>query len=160
MTGSPDQIEMGDMTGMLGFLLRLAQIDAYDRLFAEASMADASLTELSILYLVQLNPGIRQGVLATVLRIKRAHMTKILQALDARGLCRFTIPAEDRRAVQLWLTDAGETMISTSWSSVCNRESRVANGLTAPETATLKRLLRKFIGMPPHVQPLTKGSHR
>ncbi|MFN4155854.1 MAG: MarR family winged helix-turn-helix transcriptional regulator [Paracoccaceae bacterium] len=160
MVNNPEQIEMGDMAGMLGFLLRLAQTDAYERLFDGEALTDASLTELSILHLVQLNPGIRQGVLAKALRIKRAHMTKIVQALDERDLCRFTIPAEDRRAVQLWLTDAGQAMISTAWPSVCASESRVATGLTAPEAVTLKRLLRKFIGMPPLLQPLTEGSRR
>lgn len=142
---------VSDLDGHLGFLLRLAHLDSFTRFFSAAALTESQLTEATLLHLLHLNPGIRQGVLARRLRIKRAHMTKIVQGLEARHLVAQAIPPEDRRSVSLNLTAAGEAHLATLWPAVLEGEARVPAGLTQTERARLLVLLRKLIANPPHL---------
>jgi DNA-binding MarR family transcriptional regulator len=137
--------DLGSMTDSLGFLLRLAQIDAFGRFFAKGDLADLGLGEISILRGIGLNPGVRQGVLAQALRIKRAHMTKIIRALEVRGLVRSAVPPEDRRSVTLWLTEAGQGWLQDHWPEVEAREALVPHDMEPADVDQLKHLLRRFL---------------
>jgi DNA-binding MarR family transcriptional regulator len=142
---------VSDLGGHLGFLLRLAHLDSFSRFFSAAALTESQLTEATILHLLKLNPGIRQGVLARQLRIKRAHMTKIVQGLEGRGLVRQAIPEEDRRSVTLTLTGAGAAHLESLWPSVQAGEARVPVGLTPTERTRLLALLQKLISTPPRL---------
>lgn len=144
---------VNDLDGHLGFLLRLAHLDSFGRFFAAAALGESQLTEATLLHLLQLNPGVRQGVLARHLRIKRAHMTKIVQGLEARGLVTLSVPPEDRRSVTLTLTAAGAAQLDRLWPAVEEGEARVPLGLTAAERTRLLALLRKLVATPPHLPP-------
>lgn len=139
---------VSDLDGHLGFLLRLAHLDSFSRFFSAANLTESQLTEATLLHLLQLNPGIRQGVLARQLRLKRAHMTKIVQGLEARGLVRQAIPEEDRRSVTLTLTEAGAEALAALWPAVMAGETRVPAGLTPAERVRLLGLLQKLIATP------------
>ena len=65
-----------------------------------------------MLTLILHNPGIRQGVLARRLMIKRAHMTKLIRSLEKSGYVERTIPDEDRRSVTLRLKCEGREATS------------------------------------------------
>jgi DNA-binding MarR family transcriptional regulator len=142
---------VSDLEGHLGFLLRLAHLDSFSRFFSAAALTESQLTEATLLHLLGLNPGIRQGVLARQLRIKRAHMTKIIQGLEGRGLVALSVPPEDRRSVTLTLTEAGAAHLHTLWPAVLQGEARVPAGLTAPEQTRLLALLQKLIAIPPRL---------
>ncbi len=142
------ELDLGGLEDRLGFLLRIAQLEAYDRFFAGALPGNARLTETTLLQIVALNPGVRQGVLARTLRFKRAHMTKIVRGLEEAGLIRSDIPSEDRRSVALWLTEAGKRRVEDGWSEVEQREARVSGALSVAEAAELRRLLRRFLAIP------------
>ena len=141
------EVDLGGMNDSLGFLLRLAQIDAFDRFFAKGDLSELGLGEISILRGIGLNPGVRQGVLALALRIKRAHMTKIIKAMEGRGWVRSAVPVEDRRAVTLWLTGAGQDWLDRHWPEVEAREALVPQGMAAADAAQLKHLLRRFVAL-------------
>jgi DNA-binding MarR family transcriptional regulator len=142
---------VSDLDGHLGFLLRLAHLDSFTRFFSAAALSEGQLTEATLLHLLRLNPGIRQGVLARHLRLKRAHMTKIIQGLEGRGLVAQAVPAEDRRSVTLTLTEAGAAHLASLWPAVLEGEGRVPAGLTPAERARLLALLQKLIATPPRM---------
>lgn len=144
---SDDAQILAAMTDQIGFLLRIAQLDAFEQLYDKADLSDAGLTELTILHLVAQFPGIRQGILANALRIKRAHMTKIVRASLARGLLAAEVPAEDRRAVSLSLTAAGADLVARAWPELQRAESNVAANLDPAEKAQLCGLLSKLLGL-------------
>jgi DNA-binding MarR family transcriptional regulator len=143
--GADHDIRLGNMDNSLGFLLRLAQIDAFDRFFADGDLAELGLGEISILHGIALNSGVRQGVLAQALRIKRAHMTKIIRAIEGRGLIRSAVPPKDRRSVELWLTEAGQLWLDQHWPEVETREAQVSRGMAPDDVDRLKHLLRMFL---------------
>nr|WP_304363812.1 MarR family winged helix-turn-helix transcriptional regulator [Jiella sp. LLJ827] len=101
---------------------------------------------LSVLILIGENPGIRQGVLAQTLMIKRSHMAKIVQGFGEKGLVARRVPADDRRSVELRLTDKGESLVASTMPKFLAHEAASADSLTAEERQTLLALLTKFHG--------------
>lgn len=143
-TGAPD---LGHLTGSLGFLLRLAQIKAFGIFFEGLNGADIKPGEFTVIYVIHLNPNIRQGFLAEHLRIKRAHMTKLIRRFEEQGLVTRHISKDDRRAIHLRLTTAGETLVMRHADTVLAQAGREAERLTPDEARQLIQLLRKYTGL-------------
>lgn len=147
MTSQPDMLNWGLLGNSLGFLLRLAQLEAFDAYFAKTEAAALPPGSLSILLMVRQNPGVRQGIVARALRVKRAHMTKIVHGMEQAGHIRGVIPNNDRRAVELHLTEAGLDAACRAWDAVRAHEAVPSNTLTEDETSTLCALLRKYLSL-------------
>ena len=140
-------LDYGPLAGSLGFLLRLSQLKSFDDFFAALGPLDVRPGEMSVLMVLARNPGIRQGVLAEALSIKRAHMAKMVRALEEAGLIRRTVPQDDRRAMELWLTERGQARLAALRPAFAAHEAPPVDGLSPHEAETLKRLLRKSVGM-------------
>lgn len=130
-----------------GFMLRLAQLRVYEHFFSEVGERGLKPGEFSVLWVIRNNPGIRQSILGQSLMIKRAHMTKLIRALEDQGLLSRKIPDEDRRAVELTLTKKGETEAHAASEWFFAYEEGVGANLSAGEREQLLSLLRKFIGI-------------
>ncbi|MCB1334083.1 MAG: MarR family transcriptional regulator [Roseivivax sp.] len=143
-----DTIRYGGLTGSLGFLLRLSQLASFRDFYDELGPLGIRPGEISVLTVIGLNPGIRQGVLARHLMIKRAHMTKVVRALDDAGLIARRVPADDKRAVELSLTAKGQARMREVHAPFAAHEKASTGPLTAREEAELKRLLRKYLDLP------------
>ena len=147
----PDTVEdvhLGEMADSLGFLLRLSQLWAFRDFFERLGPLGLRPGEMSVLILIRENPGVRQGILARRLIIKRAHMTKMIRALEEKGLVRRTVPDDDRRSVELWLTEEGQRHVEKLQEPIREHEENSRGRLTRAEAAQLKRLLRKYSGVP------------
>ena len=82
-TARGEEVRLGAMADSLGFLLRLAQLASFREFFEDLDGMDVRPGEMTVLMLIGENPGVRQGVLAKRLMIKRAHMTKMIRAMEA-----------------------------------------------------------------------------
>lgn len=140
-------LDIGDLTQSLGFLLRISQLKAYEAFFDDLGASGMKPGEYSILAVIARNPGVRQGLLAQSLRIKRAHMTKIIRSFEDRGLIVRHIPDDDRRSVELTLTEAGRDHCDRHRAASLAHEARRPAELTAQELATLKALLRRYASL-------------
>ncbi|TJZ90939.1 MarR family transcriptional regulator [Paracoccus gahaiensis] len=141
-------IEMGELGRSLGYLLRIGQLEAFEAFFARFEDQDLRPGEFSVLWVIGLNPGLRQGDLAQALRIKPAHMTKIIRRLEDLGRVARSIPAEDRRSVHLHLTPGGQDFVARHRAVFFGQDAYFTHTLTADEEADLVRLLRKIAGLP------------
>lgn len=141
-------LAFGQLGDSLGFLLRLAQLQRFDTFFADFGEMGLRPGELSVLLMLADNPGIRQGVLAQSLMIKRAHMAKMVRAFEESGLLHRTVPEDDKRAMELWLTEAGNRHVGRLRAPFEDHEATPIDGLSPDEATELKRLLRKLIGIP------------
>ncbi len=143
------RLDYGTLGESLGFLLRLAQLRSFEEFFDGLGELDVRPGETTVLMMLDDNPGIRQGVLAQALMIKRAHMAKMVRAMEGDGLIRRTVPDDDKRAMELWLTQAGAGHVAALRGPFDAHERRSFDGLTPREATELKRLLRKYIGLHP-----------
>ncbi|WP_370319062.1 MarR family winged helix-turn-helix transcriptional regulator [Oricola sp.] len=138
--------DLRDLADSIGFMARLAQVHTYETFFEDLGAYGLRPGEFSTLLLIGRNPGIRQGMVAQILRIKPAHMTKLVRSFEDRQLVERTIPDHDRRSVQLSLTQSGLDFIEEHRSAFAQHEINLRSTLTAPELRTLMRLLRKYVG--------------
>lgn len=139
--------KLGELVDTLGFMLRLAQITSYSQFFREHQDDGLLPGEFSVLWVIRLNPGIRQGDLAHALKIKRAHMTKLVKRFMSAGLLQRQASTEDRRSVLLTLSDKGRSEVETHKDTYLNFFSQETSNLTPEESETLLHLLRKFTGI-------------
>jgi len=142
-------ISFGPLEHSLGLLLRIAQLTVSERTFAELNRRDVPIGEFTILFVIDLNPGIRQGALADRLKIKWSNMTKLVRALEARGMVVRQVPPHDRRAITLRVTEAGHAHVESHRGRVLDAIERSVPTLDEQEKHVLLGLLRKVAGWPP-----------
>jgi DNA-binding MarR family transcriptional regulator len=142
-----EDVRLGALSDSLGFLLRLSQLVSFHDFFASLEDFDMRPGEATVLMLIGENPGVRQGVLARRLMIKRAHMTKMIRAMEDTGLVSRTVPEDDKRSVELWLTKRGEARVAAMRGPWAEHEARPARNLGPRDEAEMKRLLRKYLDL-------------
>lgn len=139
-----EALELGALTDSVGFLLRMAQIRAFAQFYREFPDSDVRPGEFTAIWVLALNPGVRQGALARQLHIKPAHMTKLIQRLVKAGLVKRTVPPEDRRSVTLALTPAGHAYVDAHRARFLAVHAAERTGLDDAELDQLKGLLAKL----------------
>ncbi|MGH6924869.1 MAG: MarR family winged helix-turn-helix transcriptional regulator [Propylenella sp.] len=140
-------VEVGPLGDSLGFLLRMAQLQTFGHYFTEMSDLEMKPGAFSVLTVILHNPGIRQGVLAQRLMIKRAHMTKLIRSLERSGYVKRTVPDDDRRSVTLTLTAEGRKFAKRGWLRFMSHEQAPRNSLTPQQQRQLIGLLQIFVGL-------------
>jgi DNA-binding MarR family transcriptional regulator len=144
---SAADVDMGQLSDSLGFLLRLGQLRAFEDFFSDHGPQGLKPGEFSVLWVIARNPGIRQSVLGQRLMIKRAHMTKLIRAMEDQKLVSRRIPDADRRAVELTLTAAGTSAVAKAAEAFFAYEKTTGGPLSRAEVAQLIALLQKFVGI-------------
>jgi DNA-binding MarR family transcriptional regulator len=129
------------LPGLVGYRLRLAH-QAVFRDFA-ASIPQASPGRVGMLMLVEANPGVTQGRLASEVGLERSTMVGVIHALEGAGFVERR-RGEDRRTNGLWLTRRGRSVVAGIKRRVQAHERRIAAKLTAAERSQLLALLEKL----------------
>jgi DNA-binding MarR family transcriptional regulator len=142
-----DGVDLGWLPESIGFLASMAQAQVYGFFMADLGAHGLRPAEFSALLVIGRNPGIRQGVLARSLRFKRAHMTKLIRSFESRGYVSREIPNDDRRSVELRLTEHGARFIRDHESTFRGSDDRRPTPLTPRETDQLRDLLGRFVGL-------------
>lgn len=108
---------------------------------------DMRPTFVSILSIVDENPGINQGAGGAILGIARANIAPLASEHENRKFLRRT-PDDpddnDRRAISIVLPPAGKAMLADCKARIKTHEKRILKRLTAAERTTLLRLVRKI----------------
>lgn len=142
-------LNLGKLETSIGFVLRIAQLTAFERFFALFTLDEIKISEFTVLLAVHMNPGVRQGALADVLKIKWSNMTKLVRSLETRDWVRRRIPPNDRRSVELFVTEKGVAQIEASAADMYQSDHSALSMLDDNERETLLRLLRKVAGWAP-----------
>jgi DNA-binding MarR family transcriptional regulator len=71
------------------------------------------VAQLEVLSALADNPGVRPGQVARMLNMRPNTVTTIVNSLAARGMVSRAVADEDRRAVELTATDAGQQAVNT-----------------------------------------------
>lgn len=141
----PTAIDMGPVQDWIGVVVRMVQYQLFEAFYERFGEYGLTPAEFAALTVVQRNPGIRQGVLAAALLIKRANMTKLVRRLVQAGLLTRQVPADDKRAYALYLTPFGEQQVADALALADEHEAASTHMLTARERAQLMKLLRKML---------------
>ncbi|WP_370270335.1 MarR family winged helix-turn-helix transcriptional regulator [Nioella sp.] len=143
-TKTEEPVELGALTGSVGFMLRMCQTRAYDQFFQEFLSTDVTPGVITLLWVLDLNPGLKQGNVGRTLNIKPAHMTKLVQRLVKAGYVERRVPPEDRRSIRLHLTASGRDYLNRYRERFLAVHKAERVGLSDAEMATLLALLNKL----------------
>ena len=142
-----EAVNLGEITGSIGFLLRMSQLRAFDFFFKTLGDHGLRPGEFTVLWVIWLNPNLRQGVVAQKLRIKPAHMTKLVQRLAKANLVARVFPEDDRRSVRLALTPEGERFVARYREQFLHAHIAERSDLTTEEAETMIALLQRYSGL-------------
>lgn len=111
---------------------------------------DLSLAFFEALYNIEKasDDGLRVGDLARALRITVGAASKLADRVDAAGLIRRQLDADDRRASRLVLTDAGSSKLAEARVSYAAEVSTALNAaLTSDEQHMMHSLVTRLLAV-------------
>jgi DNA-binding MarR family transcriptional regulator len=113
----------------------------------ERELEPAGLTNAQWVPLLKLHMGCASTVaeLARQCDLDAGSMTRLLDRLEAKELCRRIRSCDDRRVVNLELTDAGRAAAKEIPGILCGVQNALLAGFSAEEWQTLKSYLRRML---------------
>lgn len=129
----------------VGFLMRqvLAQLShEIERQFAPSDLTNAQWIPLFKLY------NKRASTVAELARqcsLDGGAMTRTLDRLEAKGLCERVRSEDDRRVVNIHLTEAGRQAAAGIPTVLCHVQNTYLEGFSVEEFETLKNLLQRVL---------------
>jgi DNA-binding MarR family transcriptional regulator len=139
-------LDLGVLPSLIGYHVRLAQIEVFEDFAQTLSQFDLSPGRFGVLVLIEANPGLNQGQLAAASRLDRSTMVSVIDYLEGRGLVVRKPSPTDRRTNALWLTPKGKVLVGQMKQLIAQHEERVLADLSAAERATLIELLGRIKG--------------
>lgn len=124
MTGNGG-VDVGPLAGMVGYVLRRAQLAVFDQLITAFADLDLRPAQYSVLVLLEHAPGLKQSDVAGALGIQRANFVVLFDGLERRGLAQRRPAASDRRSYALHLTGAGADMLARARRLEAEVEARL-----------------------------------
>lgn len=129
----------------VGYLMRRILVAASAEI--ERELEPSGLTNAQWVPLLKLYMGSASTVaeLARGCQLDTGGMTRLLDRLETKGLVRRLRSSEDRRVVNLELTDEGRAAAKAIPALLCRVQNAHMRGFTIQEWQTLKTLLRRFL---------------
>lgn len=138
-------VALGDLAQLLGYRIRRAQLWVFKEISRKLASFEISPAQLSVLIVIDANPGVNQLAIAQVLSIERAGLGRLVDHLEARGLVTRTASAINRRYYVLYLTDAGATLLGGIRPIIAAHEADLARKIGTRAFAQLQRTLSIFL---------------
>ena len=139
-----DKVDSRYLESLLGYNARRAALTVIDLFMARMAPHDLRPVDFSVLSLIRNNPGITSRQLCTALDILPPNLVGMIYSFEKRKLVRRQPHPLDGRAMALFLTDDGESLMALAEPTVTQLEAEVATRLTPAEFQNLLRLLQKI----------------
>jgi DNA-binding MarR family transcriptional regulator len=143
-------IDLGPLPGLIGYMLRRAQITVFQDIFRAFSTVDIRPAQFLVLTIIEHNPGRTQSQVSAALRIKRTNFVALFDSLESRGLAVRRPAPSDRRSHALHLTAAGKAVMRRLKQMVDKLEAGMVARIGADGREELLKLLHR----------LAEGPHR
>jgi DNA-binding MarR family transcriptional regulator len=130
------RLELSALQETPGFMIRIFQLQIFERFYPFFSKLSMSPAEYAILLIVRDNASVTQSELAALLRMQLPNLVKILSVMEKQGTIGRKRSTRDKRAVELSLTAAGQKrakeanglgdQFNTETLAVLSKQERVA----------------------------------
>jgi len=127
-SGSP--VSFGMLENVLGFRIQRLRAALTTRTLVAMKRWGLPKGSFMVLALVQENPGLGQTALVHETGIRKTLLVAVLHALEERGLLLRRALATDHRQKQLYITDAGQSVLAEMTESVMAIEAPIRRGLS------------------------------
>jgi DNA-binding MarR family transcriptional regulator len=139
-----DEVDASYLEGLIGYNARRAALAVIEVFLERMAIYNLRPVDFSVLSLITHNPGITSRQLCTTLGILPPNLVGMINALEKRELIERQPHPRDGRAMGLHLTTGGQKLMRDAERTAAELESDVAQRLSAGETKTLIRLLKKI----------------
>ena len=152
MKTKPSTVELVDpaelLESQIGFQLRLAQLAVFGELIERMREIGLRPVDLSVLMLIEAEPGLRQHVIGDRLKIQRPNVVALIDVLQERGLVDREVDKTDRRANQLMLTANGRALLEKAKTIQRQHSDRMHSILDGVDIDNFMKGLRQLAAMP------------
>jgi DNA-binding MarR family transcriptional regulator len=132
---SVDRVDTSYLETLVGYNARRAAVSIIEVFLQRMAVHGLRPVDFSVMSLIFHNPGITSRQLCTTLGILPPNLVGMVSAFEKRGLILRERHARDGRAMSLYATAAGKTLM---------QQVDQTRRLTAAERRTLMRLLQKI----------------
>jgi DNA-binding MarR family transcriptional regulator len=129
----------------IGYLVKRAHALMLDRLEPEVARHGFTFTQWVVLMHLRDGLALNASDLCAQLRHDSGALTRVIDQLETRGLVVRERSREDRRAVQLRLTQAGQQTVRLLIPLVVDRLNCALRDFSRTEVVELTRLLNKLV---------------
>jgi len=137
-------LDLAVLDDLAGYFVRMVQLRMFQLFHARFGKSGLSPGLYCVLAVIGANPGVRASALGDTLLIKRSNMTKLVDALERRGLVQRTPSHVDRRSVELSLTTAGYSLVDSLRPEILAHEDFALSALSIHERRVFVGLLGKL----------------
>ncbi|WP_127114205.1 MarR family winged helix-turn-helix transcriptional regulator [Shimia sediminis] len=136
---------------MAGHLIRRLNQRSTQTFTQQAQAAGFSLTpvQFAAMDAIATHPGIDQAGVATMIAYDRATIGGVIDRLVQKGLVARNVSLQDRRAREVRLTEAGETLLAQILPVIIALQDDILAGLTPQEREVFKTLAAKAVHLAP-----------
>ena len=137
------ELDYGPMANMVGVELRLA-LSHKEKLFRKRIPNKLLPGHLTVLILIQKNPGLSQSAIAEAAGLDRSSLVPVLKSFEKEKLIRRKPSTIDKRSNVMIITPKGEAFIEEMTPSICALENEAITTLGRRKHAQLVSLLKDF----------------
>ena len=131
----------------VNYLLTSAQHAVFMKMSEKLSVYDLTPVQYSVLYCLWENDQRSPKEIAERLKLENSTISGILERMEKKGLIVRNISKEDRRYIQVRLTDKGSALKNPVIESVEEVNEDVMSIFTETESVEFKNHLRKLAGI-------------
>lgn len=143
--GRAKQLALGDLSQLLGYSIRRAQLWIFREFSRQLSAFEISPAQFSVLCVIDANPGVNQLAVAQLLSIERAGLGRLVDHLEGRGLVRRTASAINRRYYVLYLTETGTALLGRLRPAAAESDKALAAKIGPRAYKELRQALSIFV---------------
>ena len=138
-----EQVDTDYLDGLIGYNARRAALAVIDVFMQRMTVYKLRVVDFSVLSLIAHNPGITSRQLCTTLGILPPNLVGMINTLEKRELIARKPHPRDGRALGLHLTAVGRKLMRDAEKTAVELEAEATSRLSAGESKTLIRLLKK-----------------
>ncbi len=141
---SIETVDLTYLESLIGYSVRRASVVIHAKFAAKMAVYDLRQVDFSVLSLIIHNPGITSSQLCTTLGLLPPNLVGMINLMEKRELLERRPHPTDGRATGLHASAKGVALMREAEETAARLESEAAAKLTAAESKTLMRLLKKI----------------
>ncbi|MDF0729505.1 MarR family transcriptional regulator [Pseudomonas entomophila] len=141
---APQEVLDGALDNLVGYVMRRAQMKITQDLTQRLQVHDIRPAQFTALNIIERSPGLMQAELAKALAVEPPQAVLMVNKLEARGLAMRVRSNPDKRSYGLFLSKAGEQLLSQLRELAAQSDLDSTAVLSAEEREHLLALLHKL----------------
>jgi DNA-binding MarR family transcriptional regulator len=139
-----EKVDTSYLETLIGYNARRAALAVIAEFLEKMAVYDLKPVDFSVMSVIVHNPGVTSRQLCACLNILPPNLVGLIQSLDSRGLIDRQPHPHDGRAMGLYPTEKGKSLMLDAEATASELERNVGGKLTPNQAQTLVMLLQKI----------------